>query len=297
MIYSGIGQSNREKIRSLIGNTSIYSLAKTIHKSYTKLTADFHALPDYLIIGAAKSGTSSLYEYLNHHPSIIPCVVKEPNYFTVYYDRGLDWYKSCFPFKIQKIITQGQKFIVGEATARYYWYPFATERAHSVVPEAKIILLLRNPIDRSYSHYKMRFNNRKVKQSFEEEIRDELKNLEGEWEKMLNDKSYFSFKFNSNGYLSKGLYINYIKKWFEFYPKNQILVIKAEDFFSDPEKITNETLEFLGMRPLKLKKYEIMRKGLESQLKPETRQKLVEYFKPYNQHLYKFLERDFGWDK
>jgi len=297
MIYSGIGQSNREKIRSLIGNTSLYSLAKTIHKGYAKLTADFHALPDFLIIGAAKSGTSSLYEYLNHHPSILPCVVKEPNYFTVYYDRGLDWYKSCFPFKIQKIFTQGQKFIIGEATARYYWYPFAAEHAHRVVPKAKIILLLRNPIDRSYSHYKMRFNNRKVKQSFEEEIRDEPKNLEGEWGKMLNDESYFSFKFNSNGYLSKGLYINYVKKWFEFFPKNQILVIKAEDFFSDPEKITNQTLEFLGMRPFKLKKYEIMRKGLESQLKPETRQKLVEYFKPYNQHLYKFLERDFGWDK
>ena len=297
MIYSGIGQSNREKIRSLIGNTSLYSLAKTIHKGYAKLTADFHALPDFLIIGAAKSGTSSLYEYLNHHPLILPCVVKEPNYFTVYYDRGLDWYKSCFPYKVQKIFTQGKKLITGEATARYYWYPFAAEHAHRVIPKAKIILLLRNPIDRSYSHYKMRFNNRKVKQSFEEEIRDEPKNLEGEWGKMLNDESYFSFKFNSNGYLSKGLYINYVKKWFEFFPKNQILVIKAEDFFSDPEKITNQTLEFLGMRPFKLKKYEIMRKGLESQLKPETRQKLVEYFKPYNQHLYKFLERDFGWDK
>lgn len=297
MIYSGIGQSNREKTRSLIGNTYFYSFTKKIHKWYTKLTADFHALPDFLIIGAAKSGTSSLYEYLNHHPSILPCVVKEPNYFTEYYDRGLDWYKSCFPYKIQKIFAQGQKLIIGEATARYYWYPYAAKRAHRIVPKAKIIILLRNPIDRSFSHYKMRFNNRKVKQFFEEEIRDEPKNLEGEWGKMLNDESYFSFKFNSNGYLSKGLYINYIKKWFEFFPKNQILVIKAEDFFSDSEKITNQTLEFLGLRPFKLKKYEIMRKGMESQLKPETRQKLIEYFKPYNQQLYKFLERDFGWDK
>ena len=144
MKYSGIGQSNREKIRSLIGDTSLYSFAKTIHKVYTKLTADFHALPNFLIIGAAKSGTSSLYEYLNNHQSILPCVVKEPNFFTEYYERGVDWYKSCFPFKFQKSIS-------GEATARYYWYPFAAERAHRVVPNAKIILLVRNPIDRSYS--------------------------------------------------------------------------------------------------------------------------------------------------
>ncbi|MFW9929364.1 MAG: sulfotransferase domain-containing protein [Candidatus Thorarchaeota archaeon] len=297
MMYSGVGQSNREKIRSLIGNTSIYGIAKAIHKGYAKLTADLHALPNFLIIGAAKSGTSSLYEYLNHHSSILPCVVKEPNYFTVYYDRGLDWYKSCFPFKFQKIFTQGQKFITGEATARYYWYPHAAQRAHRVVPKAKIILLLRNPINRSYSHYKMRFKNKKVKQSFEEEIQNEETNLKGEWEKMLKNEGYFSFKFNSNGYLTKGLYINYIKRWFEFFPKNNILIIKAEDFFSNPEKITNQTFEFLSLPPIKLKRYEIMRKGFESQLKPETRRKLLEYFKPYNEKLYKFLDRDFEWDK
>lgn len=296
-MYSGINNSHREKIRSHLGDSKLYSVAKLIHGKYAKLSSNYHSLPDFLIIGAAKSGTSSLYEYLNQHPSILPCVVKEPNYFTAYYNRGLDWYKSCFPFKAKRIFCPEKKFLTGEATARYYWYPFAPERVKQLLPNCKIILLLRNPVERSYSHYKMRYRNGIIDQTFEQEISDEPKRIEGEWDKMLNDKSYFSFKFNSNGYLTKGLYINYIRKWFELFPKNQILVIKAEDFFSNPETITNETLEFLGLPSIKLKNYEIMRKGLDDKLNSDTRKKLIDYFKPYNQKLYDFLKNDFEWDK
>ncbi|QLH04006.1 sulfotransferase [Nitrosopumilus oxyclinae] len=296
-MYSGINNSNREKIRACLGNSKLYSVAKLIHSKYAKLSSNYHSLPDFLIIGAAKSGTSSLYEYLNQHPSILPCVVKEPNYFTAYYNRGLDWYKSCFPFKAKRFFCPEKKFLTGEATARYYWYPFAPERVKQLLPNCKIILLLRNPVERSYSHYKMRYKNKIIDQTFEQEILDEPKRIEGEWDKMLNDENYFSFKFNSNGYLTKGLYINYITKWFELFPKKQILVIKAEDFFSNPEKITNETLEFLGLPSIKLKNYEIMRKGLDDKLTSDIRKKLIDYFKPYNQKLYDFLNVDFGWDK
>ena len=189
-----------------------------------------------------------------------------------------------------------KKFLTGEATARYYWYPFAAERIKNDFPNAKIILLLRNPVERSYSHYKMRHKNKIISQTFDQELLEESQRLDGEWEKMVNDPTYFSYKFNSNGYLTKGLYINYITKWFELFPKKQILIIKAEDFFSDPEKITNQTLEFLGLPSIKLENYEIMRKGLSDKLDPRTKQKLIDYFKPYNQKLYKFLNRDFQWD-
>ncbi len=296
-MYSGINNSDREKIRSWLGNSKLYSVAKLVHNTYAKLSSDFHSLPDFLIIGAAKSGTSSLYEYLNNHPSILPCVVKEPNYFTAYYNRGLAWYKSCFPFKAKRVFCPERKFLTGEATSRYYWYPFAAERVKQILPTCKIIILLRNPVERSYSHYKMQYKNGIVTQTFEQQILDEPKRLEGEWEKMLNDKNYFSSEFNSYGYLTKSLYINYIKKWFELFLKRQILVIKSEDFFSNPEKITNQTLEFLELSPLKLKKYEIMRKGLDDKLNSETRKQLIEYFKPYNQKLYDFLDHDFEWDK
>jgi len=292
-------QSFRENSRPWLKKSStLYNIAKSIHRTYSSITGNIHTLPNFLIIGAAKAGTSSLYEYLIQHPSISRCVVKEPNYFTTYYDRGINWYKSCFPFSYSanyKEKIQKKKFLTGEATARYYWYPYAPKRAAEIIPNAKIILLLRNPVDRCYSDYNMKFKNEVEKNTFEDAIEVEHKIIDGEWEKMLSDEKYFSFKFTANGYIAKGLYLKYIKNWRKFFSKEQILILKSEDFFKNPEKITNEVFEFLKLSPIKLKKYQIIRKGNYKEMNPETRKKLVEYFKPHNEKLYQYLERDFDW--
>jgi len=299
MILGGIDmkKSFREKIRPwLLKNNNLYKIAKLGHKSYSNLTSNLHVLPDFLIIGAAKGGTSSLYDYLIQHPQINSCVVKEPNYFTEYYSRGLSWYKSCFPFSITTNNSQTKKIITGEATARYYWYPHAPKRAKQLLPNAKIILLLRNPIDRAYSDYQMKFRNGVETNSFEKALDVEEKILENEWEKMLEDENYFSLKFTVYGYKIKGKYLEFIKNWKNFFPSNQLLIIKSEDFFKNPQEKTNDVLNFLNLEPMKLEHYSVTRKGNYERMKPDTRKMLLDYFKPFNQELYKYLGMDFGWE-
>ena len=103
-------KSTRQTIRTWVSsNTSLYSTTKSVHKVYCKLTSPIHTLPNFLIVGAAKGGTSSLYDYLIQHPSISPCVVKEPNYFSMYYYKGDDWYRSFFPFTYKQFYLEKLK--------------------------------------------------------------------------------------------------------------------------------------------------------------------------------------------
>lgn len=120
------------------------------------ITAPLRTLPEFIIIGAQKAGTTSLYNYLIEHPSIFPAFKKEVLYFDVNYRKGIHWYKSFFPTTIFKFLISkysNRRFITGEASPYYILYPHAAKRIHSTLPKVKIIILLRNPINRSFSQY------------------------------------------------------------------------------------------------------------------------------------------------
>jgi len=293
--------NNQDKIRTnfttrqlmrakVMKKPKLYSFSKYIYRKYCTATQYLHSLPDFLIIGAAKCGTSSLYEYLMEHPCVGRSLTKQIHFFDRYYDRGASWYKVCFPFKWQKSIS-------GEATAHYMTHPLAAERAFKLVPKAKIIVMIRNPIDRASSHYQMEFSHNNENLSFEDAIEQEENRIRGEFEKMLNNENNQGMNYPHRAYVKSGEYLEQIKRWIKFYPKEQILIIKSEDFFDNPEKITNQVLEFLDLPSIKLKKYEVIRKGNYDKMNPSTRKKLLEYFKPYNERLYKLLGINFHWDE
>ena len=232
-------------------------------------------------------------EYLIQHEQISPCVVKEPDYFARYYDRGINWYKSCFPLNFKK-----NKIITGEASIHTYWHPHTPMRIKKIIPDAKLIILLRNPIDRAFSHYQMEVKNGVEELTFEKAIEKEKDRINEEYEKMIKNEYYFSEVFNAKAFTSQGIYINYLKKWFENFPKKQFLFLRSEDILKNPEDGTNKILSFLGKSKIKLKDYKIIRKGVYKQpMNPRTREKLIEYFMPYNKKLYDEIGVDFDWDK
>ena len=142
----GCSKCRRLVRKKLLSTPAIYKFTKKLHRTYCTLTGFLHVLPDFYIIGTQKGGTSSLYGYLVEHTSIQPCYSKEPSYFDRYFDRGLDWYKVNFPFKIHRFIVTKilqKKFITGEASVRYLDHPYAAERIKEVTPNAKFIILLR----------------------------------------------------------------------------------------------------------------------------------------------------------
>jgi len=277
---------------------------KLTNLSRSPLFNSFRTLPDFIIIGVQKGGTSSLYSYLVKHPSIRPAlnrqeIVKEIHFFDTNFDKGLGWYKSHFPSIIGQIYRQLKREknpITGEATPYYIYHPLAPQRVARFVPNAKIIIMLRNPVDRAFSHYQHEVRLGYEKLSFEEAIASEDRRLEGEVERILNQENYNSFNHQHYSYLSRGIYIDQIKNWLNYFPKNQILIICSESFYQNPEYKLNEVFNFLNVGDQKLSSYPKVNANQYSPLDRETRQKLTDYFTPKNQILYKFLGIEFDWN-
>jgi len=259
-----------------------------------RLSWPIRKLPDFLIIGAEKAGTTSLYEYLNQTPRVVRSRFKEIDFFNAHYAKGIHWYRACFPSKIKY---PSKKYLTGESSPGYMFHPLASKRVQKFIPNVKIIIILRNPIDRAYSHYKMSIAQGREKLSFENAIDAEEKRLEGERERLLegNDNSVWNYWIYS--YISRGIYVNQLKDWFSKFSKNQFLVLNYDDLASDPDSFLNNVLDFLNLPEFHLKNYKIFVKGNYEPIKESMREKLQKIFTPYNDELAKYLGNDFGWNK
>jgi hypothetical protein len=287
----------RQKLNS---DSKIYQYGRLFYGKYTKLIGPFHVIPDFLIIGAARSGTTSLYQYLVQHPSIEPCVVKQLHFFDEYYYRGIDWYRVNFPtiikkFEIEKI--KKIKFLTGEATPYYLQYPHAPRRVYELNPNMKLILVLRNPVDRAFSHYKRKFRNGSEVLSFEEVTEQEQSRIKGEMKKMEQNDNYFSHIFHRLSYITAGLYAIHLKRWLQYFPMNQIIILENEEFLKETPKLYNQTLKFLDLSKSELLNYKKFQKSKPMEMDSKTRKKLIDYCKPFNEELYSLIGRRFDWDK
>ena len=307
---SRAGQKSFSKTRKtlrygLAKYPNLKKIAINLHAQYCNITGNLHTLPDFYIIGVVKGGTTSLFEYLMMHPNTIQPIGKEIDFFGEYYKRGVNWYKCCFPLKYQKNKAEksvSSKIITGEATPRYIDYPHAAKRIKALTPNAKFILLLRNPIERAYSHYVMNFNNGDENLetlSFEEAIQNEEKRISGEYEKMIENENYYSWKYYDYGYLNQGIYAKKIKNWYKVFPKESLLILQSEKMFSEPKILFKRVLEFLNLPEYTLDKFEKFKPGNYSnaqKIQPEIRKKLEDYFENHNKELYQLLGEEFNWN-
>ncbi len=278
-------------------NGSSQSNVYNLYIKYCKLKGSFHVKPDFLIIGGEKCGTTSLYEYLIQHPNVAAAKGKEIYFFDKKFHNGFGWYRTFFPSTIKKGYNEyvlKKQFMTGEATPRYLVHPKAPERIANLIPNCKFIVLLRNPIDRAYSHYKMEYSNKREKLSFEEAIKNEKERIEGEYEKMENGDQY-SAKYYWFSHLDAGLYIKHLERWFSVFPRKQFFIEKSEELFENPESTYNKILNFLELPSFSLPIYKKFKSKTYKKLEPELRKKLGNFFKPYNEKLYDFLGTDFGW--
>jgi len=268
-----------------------------MHKKYAK-----ENLPSFIIIGAQKAGTTSLYNDITQHPKIFRAKDKEPSYFNVFYDKGLDWYKSFFknrkPTKVPDIRNGGimdplrygsRDQITGEATPLYLTDEVQT-RIKDLIPHVKIIALLRDPIKRAWSGYQ---HNRYYRPKSEN--RDFLTAVSWELpDTYLEEKK--NFKGRKFPYLSTGLYAEHLKRWYQVFDKEQILVIDSERYFKNRLKCCHLVLEFLG-----LEKFNPMigfhhMKGKGPQINQEDYLKLKNFYIEANKEL-KTLIGEFSWMK
>jgi len=257
-------------------------------------------LPDFLIIGVPRAGTTSLYNYLTEHPSIYPALWKEINYYSELYDNGITWYKAHFAsnqFKtyIEKI--KKKKFLTGEATPNYFYHPLAPKRIHKIIPKVKLIVLLRNPVDRSHSHYWQSIRKHRESLSFKEAIHKQLE-LPQVYKESIDADTNMKTYFNpGNLYIAGGLYLDYIKNYLKIFPKKQFLILRSEDLYDNAQNVLNTVTDFLDVERSSLKKaIKYNFHADQAKMDETTRKKLLEFFKPHNEKLYKYMNVNFGWD-
>jgi len=272
-----------------------------IYLKYCNVTGFSHVLPDFLIIGCPKCGTTSLYEYLIQHPYIHSAQGKEIDYFDRLHNRGLNWYKTKFPSKTSKFFSEKlfkKPYISGEATPRYLEHPHAINNIKKTIPNSKFIILLRNPIERAISHYNMNYQNGYEYLSLEQAIEKENERIQGRYEKMQQNPNYYSWDWDLFGYKNHGLYVDKIKKWFKLFPKKQFLIINSEDFLENTSTIYHNSLRFLELPLWEPDEYRLFkqRKSTKPKINPDLRNKLRKFFEPYNEELYSLLNKDFEWN-
>ncbi len=257
-----------------------------------KNTSFLRTLPNYLIIGAQKSGTSSLFTYLSMHPQVKNSIKKEIHYFDRNFDKPINWYKQYFPLKF--LINETIK--VGEATPNYLYHPYVPERIKKVLPNIKMIVLLRNPVERVISQYfqAIRKNNEKrpLMQALMEEEQEEKLILE----KLAKDQFYYPAEAHVL-YMSRSRYAEQLKRYFKHFDKNQIFIASSKDLLIKPNETLAKIYAFLGIdTQFYLREINLFNVGTNKQEVPkEVINYLNDYFKPYNEELFDLLGYKIDW--
>lgn len=268
-------------------------------RTWGRVTAEQRLAPDYLIIGAKKGGTSSLTNWLLQHPDnlrMFPSFqpLKSPHFFDINYHRGPEWYMGHFP--TARVRRRRPGAVVGEASPYYMFHPAAAARAREVVPGAKVIAVLRNPVSRAHSNYWDRVSaGTETLPTFEEALEAEEERLARvDHHRLRNEPGYYSLEHDQFSYLARGRYVEHLPTWLDAFPSEQVMVIRAEDMYADPPKVFGEVLDFLGLRshPIDLKTYNERSKP---RIDPGTRERLADYYRPWNEALEERLQRDMKW--
>jgi hypothetical protein len=264
----------------------------TARKKTSSALLEAGSVPDFVVIGAQKCGTTFLFHLLGQHPLVQPAAKKEIHYFDHHFSKGIDWYRSHFPPPTWK---EGQWSITGESSPYYLFHPHAARRMAQIIPQARLIALLRNPVDRAYSHYHQEAGRGHEPLTFEEAIGAEETRLRGERDRMLEDEHYTSFNYQNFSYLSRGIYVDQLAEWSRFFGGGQMLVLKSEDLFDRTPHALKHVLDFLGLPDWEPEASEPCLEGSYPPMDPATRQQLRDYFEPHNRRLYEYLGVNFGW--
>lgn len=232
---------------------------------------------DVLVLGGQRCGSRSLFRYLSAHPQVEPAARVEVNYFSVHYGRGRGWYESHFS-------NNSHGRVKLDVSPSYIFSPAAPERVARDLPDAKFVALLRNPIDRAYSHYRHMKDQDRDPLTFEEAL--------GEEEARIAQSEPASRAYS---YRTRGIYADQLERWFATLPRERFHVAISDEVFSDSRSALTEICDFIGIAPQKPEAYTHWNAQAYAPIAPETRAELAAFYAPHNRRLATILGRDLPW--
>lgn len=268
---------------------------------WRRLTAPLRLEPDFLIIGAMKAGTTSLYDILAQHPHVLPALRKEVHFFdrADRFGRGMRFYRAFFEThrsRARSLAAVGEPVLTGEASPYYLYHPLAPARVAKHLPRAKCIALLREPIARAWSHFQHAKRYKWEKRLFREAVAAQLADPARLERELLADPSRDHTAHQLLSYVHRGHYADQLERWFDAVGKDNVLVLNAERFYRETDTEVARVLDFLGLPSATLSLPKPSNAGgYKSDMRDDVRQQLLEHYTPHNERLYELLGERYDW--
>jgi hypothetical protein len=250
-------------------------------------------LPDFVILGAQKAGTTTLYTQLGTHPAVLPALRKEVHAFDAA-PRPVEWYRAFFPRRRAmeaRAASVGQA-VTGEATPFYLFHPAAPARLRAAVPHARLVVILRDPVERAVSGYhhavRMGDETRPIDVALDPANAEDLPAVEAvEW---YDDPACPA---RLRGHLARGRYAEQLERWFAVVPRGQVLVLETRELARGVA--LGKTLDFLGLARTEADRESDRNVGAYDPPESAVERSLREYFASHNERLFKLLGHRFDW--
>ena len=264
-----------------------------------RLTSPWRMTPDFLVIGGQRCGTTSMYRTLSQHPAVLKAVRhKGVHYFDTDYSKGMAWYRAHFP--LQRTADQVERRLgvrpqTFESAPYYMFHPLAAERIERDLPGVKVIVLLRDPVERAYSAHAHELARGYEDQDFETALALEDSRLDGEAERLIADPQYRSHSHQHHGYLQRGRYVEHLERLEKVFGRDRIHVVDSHRFFTEPEPVYDDVLEFLGLPHTGYPTFEQHNARPRSPMPAELRERLEAHCEPYDERLVSWLGHPVSW--
>lgn len=286
-----------------VAPTGVRRRAKRAARIIGTATASARPLPDFLVVGTKRGGTTSLWNWLLQHPQVLapfPRVqrLKSSHFFYQHYGNGLDWYRGFFPLATTRLILgRGRPVVSGEASPYYLYDPRVADRIRTHLPDVKIVMLLRDPVERAYSHFRERTHEGVESLGFAEALAAEPGRVAGEVERMLREPLYYSRPHDWYSYRGRGEYTEQVLRFQRAFPADQLLILRSETLYTEQQRSFDQVTDHLGIARFALPDPKRHNYHPHSTMPAEVRADLVAHYRPHNESLYQLLGQDLGWSR
>jgi hypothetical protein len=276
--------------------SAVEALRDAAH-GWGRVTSGLRLRPSVIVVGAQRCGTTTLYRVLSEHPDIVrPTFSKGIFYFDVNYAKGPRWYRGHFPVAaLARRRVAGPEPVAFESSGYYSFHPLAAERIGRDLPGVKLVLMVRDPVERAYSAYKHEFARGFETETFERALDLEPERLAGEVDRMVADPSYVSVDHRHHAYVTRGQYAEQVERLQSAVGAGNVYVMDADDFFADPGTEVAGLFDWLGLTPWTPSKVEQWNARPGDGLTPELRDRLRTHYEPHDRRLAELTGRTPSW--